>query len=189
MLFDLSKQALGDQRPSEALTEMRSLCRLPPDTTGYSKKNDILLAVWLRRLPDPVHAAITNFSDFTNDNLAASADGLLDDLNDTSCSLIHTTTPPDPPDEDHLLPNPPDHHTMTRSPPSPGPKILALDHRMTPPSPPSGGLTSLRNCATNTPVLALLPRNARNHVPGQKMYCEVAALGGGLCLHQCFLYA
>ena len=89
-------------------------------------------------------------------------------------------TKPLPP---HYLPT--DHHIMARSPPGPGPKTLALDHRRTPPPPPppSGGLTSLQNCTTITPALALLPRKPRNCVPGQKMYCEIAALSGGLCLH------
>ena len=117
ILFDLSKQALGDQRPSKALTEMRSLCCLPPDTTGNSKKIDILLALWLRRLPDPVLAAITNFSDFTDDGLAACTDSLLDAHNATSRPLIHATNPPDLPDEDHLLSNPPD-DTVTAASPS-----------------------------------------------------------------------
>ena len=116
MLFDLLKQVLGDQRPSETLTEMRSLCRLPPDTTGNSKTIDILLALWLRRLPDPVHAAITNFSDFTDNDLVARADSLLDAHNVASRPPIHTTTPPDPPNEDHLLSNPPDDTVAAASP-------------------------------------------------------------------------
>ena len=34
MILYLSNQLLGDQRPSEALTEMKSLCHLPPDAAG-----------------------------------------------------------------------------------------------------------------------------------------------------------
>ena len=47
MVLDLSNQPLGDQRPSDTLTEMRSLCRLPPDNTGTSAKINVLLALWL----------------------------------------------------------------------------------------------------------------------------------------------
>ena len=47
MILDLSNQPLVDQRPSDALTEMRSLCRLPPDDTGTSAKINVLLALWL----------------------------------------------------------------------------------------------------------------------------------------------
>ena len=47
MILNLSNQPLGDQRPSDAVTGMRSLCRLPPDATGTSAKIDVLLALWL----------------------------------------------------------------------------------------------------------------------------------------------
>ena len=78
MILDLSNQLLGDQRPYEALTEMRSLYRLSPDAAGASAKIDVILALWLRRLPDPVRAAITVFASFNNDDLATSADNLID---------------------------------------------------------------------------------------------------------------
>ena len=164
MLFTLSKQALGDQRPSNALTEMRSLCRLPPDTAGNSKKMDIFLALWLQRLPNPVRAAITNFSDFNDDDLAACADSLLNAHTATTCPLIHAATVPDPPDEVNLVSNPSEntsplhllhtnHHTPAGPPPSPRPKNLALDRRRTPsPPPPSGELTLLQNYITTTPM-------------------------------------
>ena len=55
MILDLSNEPLGDQRPSDAFTETRSLCRLPPDGTGTFAKIDVLLALWLRR-PPPSHS-------------------------------------------------------------------------------------------------------------------------------------
>ena len=103
MLFDLSKQALGDQCPSEALTEMRPLFCLPSDKAGNCKKIDIPLALWLRRLPDPIYAAISNFSDYNDDDLTAPADILFNAHNATSRPPIHAITASDPPDTDNLL--------------------------------------------------------------------------------------
>ena len=56
MILDLSNELLGDQRPSDAFTKMRSLCRLPPDDTETSAKIDVLLALWLRRPPPHPHS-------------------------------------------------------------------------------------------------------------------------------------
>ena len=46
-ILALAHQPLGDQRPSDALSELRSLARLPPDATGTSRSIDVLLALWL----------------------------------------------------------------------------------------------------------------------------------------------
>ena len=116
MLLDLSKQALGDQRPSEALTEMRSLCRLPPDAAGTTQTIDVLLALWLLRLPNPVRAAITDFISFNDDALAARADSLLDAHNATSHSPVHAATPPASPADDVLPQHPPDESIAASSP-------------------------------------------------------------------------
>ena len=134
-------------------------------------------------------------------------------------SLIHlmkTTYPPTlltAPSLLHFLPT--DHHNPMGFPPGPGPKTLALDRRRMPPPPPrpprpprppppplpppppppppplpsSGGLTLLQSCVITTPFLDLLPRNGRTMCLVKKMYCEVAALSGGFCLHYCFLSA
>ena len=99
MILDLSNQLLGDQRPSDALTEMRSLCRLPPNDTGTSAKIDVLLALWLRRLPTPVCSAITNLVSYdNNDDLAKQADSLLDAhaaANPPAITAAASTVPPD----------------------------------------------------------------------------------------------
>ena len=103
MILDLSNQPLGDQRPSDALTEMRSLCRLPPDDTGTSAKIDVLLALWLRRLPTPVRSAITNFASYDDDDLAKHADSLLDAhaaANPPAITAAASTVPPDEDDVD-----------------------------------------------------------------------------------------
>ena len=100
MILDLSNQPLGDQRPSDALTEMRSLCRLPPDDTGTSAKIDVLLALWLRRLPTPVRSTITNFASYDDDNLAKRADSLLDAQAASNPPSLIATASMGPPDED-----------------------------------------------------------------------------------------
>ena len=44
-IMEITKQPLGDQRPSAALVELRALARLPPNTTGRSTPIDMLLAL------------------------------------------------------------------------------------------------------------------------------------------------
>ena len=100
MILDRSNQPLRDQRPSDTLTEMRSLCRLPPDDTGTSAKIDVLLALWLRRLPTPVRSAITNFASYDDDDLAKRADSLLDAQAAANPPSLTAATSTGPPDED-----------------------------------------------------------------------------------------
>ena len=88
-ILDLVQQPLGDQRPSDALTELRSLARLPPDGSGTQQSIDVLLALWLHRLPEKVRARITNFNSYDNDqDIAAKADSILDTLNAASKASI-----------------------------------------------------------------------------------------------------
>ena len=108
MILDLSNQPLGDQRSSDALIEMRSVCRLPPDNTGTSAKIDVLLALWLRRLPTPVRSAITNFASYDDDDLAKHADSLLNAhaaANPTAIIAAPSTVPPDEDDVNDNLTN------------------------------------------------------------------------------------
>ena len=102
MILDLSNQPLGDQRPSDALTEMRFLCRLPPDDTGTSAKIDVLLALWLRCLPTPVHSAITTFAPYDDDDLAKHADSLLDAHAAANPPAITSAASTVPPDKDNV---------------------------------------------------------------------------------------
>ena len=102
MILDLSNQPLGDQRPSDALIEIRSLCRLPPDNTGASTKIDVLLALWLRHLPLPVYSAITNFASYGDDDLAKHADSLLDAHAASNPPAITAAASTVPPDEDDV---------------------------------------------------------------------------------------
>ena len=102
MILDLSNQPLGDQRTIRRLTEMRSLCRLPPDNTGTSAKIDVLLALWLRHLPTPVRSAITNFASYNDDDLAKHADSLLDAHTTANPPAITADTSTVPPDKDDV---------------------------------------------------------------------------------------
>ena len=113
MILDLSNQLLGEQRPSEALTEMRSFCHLPPDAAGASAKIDILLVLWLRCLPDPVHAVNTDFDD---DDLATSADSLLDAHAATRHPPLATAASNAPPDVGDPTDDPPDDAIAASSP-------------------------------------------------------------------------
>ena len=80
-LLHLAKQ--GDQRPSDALLEMKALARLSPAADGSERKLDLLRAHWLLRLPESVRAHIPNaeevdeelqqLADQLNDSQAAAA--------------------------------------------------------------------------------------------------------------------
>ena len=97
-IFDLSRQALGDQRPSDALIEMRALTRLNPNSNGTSCSLDLLRALWLQRLPDSIRSSITNFNDTTDDHIANLADQLLDAHQAASRTSLTATV--DVPSED-----------------------------------------------------------------------------------------
>ena len=86
---------------------MRSLCRLPPDDPGTSAKIDVLLALWLRRLPTPVRSAITNFASYDDDDLAKLADSLLDAHAASNSPSLTAAASTVPPDEDGLTDDPP----------------------------------------------------------------------------------
>lgn len=77
-LLQLSRQPLGDQRPSEALLEMKALARLPPAPDGSERKLDLLRALWLLRLPESVRAVIPDAEGMDDDNLQQLADRLSD---------------------------------------------------------------------------------------------------------------
>ena len=107
MILDLSNQPLGDQRPSDALIEMRYLCRLQPDDTGTSAEIDVLLALWPRCLPTPVRSAIINFASYDNDDLAKRADCLLNAYAASNPPSLTAAASTVPPDEDYHTENPP----------------------------------------------------------------------------------
>lgn len=74
--IQLSRQSLGDQRPSTAYREMQSLLELPPDSDGSFKTIDLLRVFWLNRLPDTVRRSITNFVDVSEDDILQLSDAL-----------------------------------------------------------------------------------------------------------------
>ena len=101
-ILELHQQPLGDQRPSDALTELRALARLPPDLSGSSRSIDMILAIWLHRLPEAIRASITNFTGYDDDaSIAEHADRLLD-AHLAACRTtvaISANIPPDEADE------------------------------------------------------------------------------------------
>ena len=99
-ILALVNQPIGDQRPSQALAELRSLARLPPDAAGLPQTIDVLLALWLTRLPEKVRASITDFTSYHSDEaIASKADSLLDALHAASKSSI-TAAAADDDDDD-----------------------------------------------------------------------------------------
>lgn len=77
-LLQLAKQPLGDQRPSDALLEMKALARLPPAADGTVRQLDLLRALWLLRLPESIRAVIPNAEEMDEDDLRQMADRLND---------------------------------------------------------------------------------------------------------------
>ena len=78
IILDLPNKPLSNQRSSEVLAEMISFYRLPPDAASTSTQIDVLLALWLCRLPDPVRSVIIDFTSFDDNDIATRADSLLD---------------------------------------------------------------------------------------------------------------
>ena len=74
-LLALSRQPLGDQRPSVAFQEMKALTKVPRED-GTTQTLDLLGVLWLLRLPDDVRRGITDFSGTSEDELTKLADAL-----------------------------------------------------------------------------------------------------------------
>ena len=74
-LLALSRQPLGDQRPSVAFQEMKALTKVPQEDST-TQKLDLLWVLWLLRLPDDVRRSITDFSGTSEDELTKLADTL-----------------------------------------------------------------------------------------------------------------
>lgn len=77
-LLQLAKQPLGDQRPSDALLEMKALARLPPAADGSVKQVDLLRALWLLRLPESIRASLPSAEEMDENELQQMADNLND---------------------------------------------------------------------------------------------------------------
>ena len=72
-LLALSRQPLGDQRPSVAFQEMKVLTKVPQED-GITQMLDLLWVLWLVRLLDIVRRGITNFLSTSEDELTKLAD-------------------------------------------------------------------------------------------------------------------
>ena len=97
-LLQLAKQPLGDQKPSDALLEMRALARLPPTDDGEPRHLDLLRALWLQRLPDTTRALLPNAEEMDDDRLQLAADRLNDAHLATTQHINAAPPPPTPPD-------------------------------------------------------------------------------------------
>ena len=64
-ILTLSKQPLGDQRPSEALQKRKTTSKVM-DTQGNTSTIPLLNVLWLLRLPDVVRQGITRFTNKTD---------------------------------------------------------------------------------------------------------------------------
>ena len=73
-LLDMAHMPLGDERPSDALDEMRRLAKLPSATM---KQLDIAVVLWLTRLPDTVRQGITDFAQKSPTELGDLANSLM----------------------------------------------------------------------------------------------------------------
>ena len=74
-ILELLRMPLGDQRPSAALRELRTLSSvLRPD--GTTTELDLVRVLWMLRLPQDIRTMITNFADRTDSNLMKLANSL-----------------------------------------------------------------------------------------------------------------
>ena len=174
-ILALINQPLGDQRPSQALAELRALARLPPTATGAAQTIDVLLALWLTRLPEKVRASIIDFTSFSSDD---------EILPRPTPSLTPFMPPPNPPSS-LLLPTTTTTQCQT-TPPLPAQllpfnlvasnlsslqvrgrhlnlPLVLHSPRPNPTRPPSGNLPS---CATTTPDSVPKQKSVNLLVPG-----------------------
>ena len=74
-IMDLLRMPLGDQRPSAALRELRTLSSvLKPD--GTTADLDLVKVLWMLRLPHEVRTLIPNFAEKADNDLMKLADSL-----------------------------------------------------------------------------------------------------------------
>ena len=74
-ILDLMKTPLGDQRPSDALRELRSLATvLKPD--GTTSTLDLVSLMWVTRLPSELRPHLSNFASRSDEELSRLADSV-----------------------------------------------------------------------------------------------------------------
>ena len=74
-IMELLRMPLGDQRPSAALRELRTLSNvLRPD--GTTADLDLVKVLWMLRLPQDIRTMITNFAERADNDLMKLADSL-----------------------------------------------------------------------------------------------------------------
>ena len=87
-ILDLLRLPLGDQRPSDALYEIKNLSTiLNPD--GSTSQIDLSRVLWMLRLPQEIRTHITDFSTKSEQDLARQADSL---RGTSKLALAHPTT-------------------------------------------------------------------------------------------------
>ena len=103
-ILDLLRLPLGDQRPSDALYEIKNLSTiLQPD--GSTSQIDLARVLWMLRLPQEIRAHITDFSTKSEQDLAKQADSLrgtskLALTNPTAAAAAQLSLPDDDEDDD-----------------------------------------------------------------------------------------
>ena len=105
-LLDLLRLPLGDQRPSDALYEIRNLTTIL-NADGSTSNIDLSRVLWLLRLPHDIRTHITDFTTKSDQELARQADSLrgtskLTFAHPTTAAAATTATPatPDPIDNE-----------------------------------------------------------------------------------------
>ena len=87
-LLDLLRLPLGDQRPSDALYEIRNLTTIL-NADGTTTNIDLSRVLWLLRLPHDIRTHITDFTSKTDQELARQADSL---RGTSKLALAHPST-------------------------------------------------------------------------------------------------
>ena len=102
-IMDLVRLPLGDQRPSAAFREMKSLSTtLQPD--GSTSPIDLIRVLWLLRLPHEIRTMITDFASRTEEDLTKQADSLVgaSQLSTASNAAAAAAAAPPEPEEDEI---------------------------------------------------------------------------------------
>ena len=98
-ILQLARQPFGDQRPSDALLEMRALTRMPSTDNQGNKTIDMLRALWLQRFPDSIRSLMPDAELKDDEELRKLGDSLMDAQATTSLHTHAVPTEPPPPQD------------------------------------------------------------------------------------------
>ena len=101
-ILELIRMPLGDQRPSAALRELRTLSSVLR-ADGTTAELDLVRVLWMLRLPQDIRTLITNFAERTDSDLMKLADSLRGTSRLSTPAAAAAAHEPETTDDEELL--------------------------------------------------------------------------------------